>query len=538
MGTATTTVVVGGVTLVRVTDGSAVGGGQANSGPALKTFVDAKVVIRPDDINEVGDPHTFTTIVFVDDGMGTDLDGVMGTFDAVGAGVSVTVALANQNGAAANPSGPFNGLTNANGRFNVTFTSPNAGQVIGSAMTTLVVNGVSLTRTTDGSSVGGGQSNSGPATKTFVDAKIIIVPDQDTNEVGDPHTFPTTVFVDDGTGTDLDGVMGTFDAVGAGVSVTVSLANQNGATANPAGPFNGLTNASGQFDVTFTSPDAGQVIGTATTSLVVGGVSLTRTTDGGTVGGGQSNSGPAIKTFVDAKIVIGPDGVNLLNEPHTFTTTVFVDDGMGTDLDGVMGTFDAVGMGVAVTVTLTNQNGAVANPPGPFNGLTNANGHFDVTFTSATPGEVIGNATTGGLVVDGVSLMRMTDGSAVGGGQSNSGPATKVFLGEPEIELQKFTRVDINPIDIEKLVRVEGPPIAGDPCDVLGDPVELVFGYDPSNTFNPQQPIPGKAEIIVNNGPDDDNTAYVIVSDDGSNPLSGNVFFQGTVTTGQTFGRG
>ena len=30
--------------------------------------------------------------------------------------------------------------------------------------------------------------------------------------------------------------------------------------------------------------------------------------------------------------------MNLINDPHTFTTTVFVDDGMGTDLDGVMGT--------------------------------------------------------------------------------------------------------------------------------------------------------------------------------------------------------
>ena len=57
----------------------------------------------------------------------------------------------------------------------------------------------------------------------------------------------------------------------------------------------------------------------ATTSPVVGGVtSLVRTTDGGTVGGGQSNSGPAIKTFVDAKIIIGPDGVNLIRSPYVY----------------------------------------------------------------------------------------------------------------------------------------------------------------------------------------------------------------------------
>ena len=93
----------------------------------------------------------------------------------------------------------------------------------------------------------------------------------------------------------------------------------------------------------------------------------------------------------------------------------------------------------------------------------------------------------------------------------------------------------VNPINLEKFVREEGPGVTGDVCDVLGNPVELTFSYDPGNTFNPRQPIPGKAEIIVNNGPDDDNTAYVIVSDDGSNPLAGDVFFQGTVTAGQTF---
>ena len=194
-----------------------------------------------------------------------------------------------------------------------------------------------------------------------------------------------------------------------------------------------------------------------------------------------------------------------------------MDDGTGTDLDGVMGTFDAVGAGVAVTVTLTNQNGAAANPPGPFNGVTNANGQFDVTFTSATPGEVIGNATTT-LVVGGVSLTRMTDGSAVGGGQSNSDPATKTFLGEPEIELEKFTRVDVNPIDIEKLVRVEGPPIAGDVCDVLGNPVALTFQYVPGSTSITDQD-PGKADILFDSGMvDADGVSFVVVTIDRMRP--------------------
>ena len=43
----------------------------------------------------------------------------------------------------------------------------------------------------------------------------------------------------------------------------------------------------------------------------------------------------------------------------------------------------------------------------------------------------------------------------------------------------------VNPINLEKLVREEGPGVTGDVCDVLGDPVELTFSYDPGNTFNP-----------------------------------------------------
>src|SRR5207249_4022697 len=49
----------------RTTDSSetVTGSGQFNSGPAVKKYVTAAIEIHPDDVNEVGTPHTFTITV-------------------------------------------------------------------------------------------------------------------------------------------------------------------------------------------------------------------------------------------------------------------------------------------------------------------------------------------------------------------------------------------------------------------------------------------------------------------------------------------
>src|SRR4029079_15399941 len=120
------------------------------------------------------------------------------------------------------------------------------------------------------------------------DLSITITPDS-TNEVGQPHTFTVTVQQDDGLAAGApggDAVTGFGPAAGA--NVTVALDGINGAIPDlsapsnlaPADPtvVNGITNASGQFNVTFASATAGQVIGNATTSLLVGGLHLTRDT--------------------------------------------------------------------------------------------------------------------------------------------------------------------------------------------------------------------------------------------------------------------
>ncbi|MCC6493156.1 MAG: hypothetical protein IT424_09050, partial [Pirellulales bacterium] len=403
---------------------------------------DLKITISPDATNAVADPHTFTVMVQEDLGDGIDSDGDGSPFDPA-AGAAVSVALSGLNGALPDVSLPVdlaagspvmvNGVTNSAGEFQVTFTSATAGSVVGSATASQTVNGTVLVRSTDGAA-----GNSGPATKRFVDARIVITPDG-ANEVGDDHTFTVTVFADDGDGVDDDGVMGTYDAVGAGEDVAVTLTSSNGAAAAASTPLSGVTDANGQFSVTFTSATAGQVVGTAVSNVDVGGLTLVRSTDGA-----AGNSGPATKRFVDARIVITPDGVNRVGDPHTFTAIVWVDDGLGTDTDGEMGSFDRSG-GAPILVTLANGGGAAATPAGPFNGLSDADGEFAVTFTSATAGTVVGHASVT-VLVSGVLLVRETDGAetTVGSGVFNGVDAVKTFV-TPDIKLRKLTNgVDAN----------------------------------------------------------------------------------------------
>jgi hypothetical protein len=91
----------------------------------------------------------------------------------------------------------------------------------------------------------------------------------------------------------------------------------------------------------------------------------------------------------------------------------------------------------------------------------------------------------------------------------------------------------VNPLAVEKFV--VPPAVVGgdDVCTTLGKPLELTFEYQRSNDFYSMQPA-SKALIVVNNGPDDDRSAYVAVSN-SSSPGSGTIFFQGVVNEGETF---
>jgi len=264
----------------------------------------AKISITPDAVNEVGQPHTFTTVVQYDDGLAigeTGGDAFNGFTFAQGA--TTTISLTGSNGAVPTPPGPFSGLSDLNGQFSGTFTSLTAGKVTGHATASLTVLGTPLVVSTDGLN-----GDSGNAVKRFVDANITIAPNGN-NPVGAPHTFIVTVEENDGLNANEGGDGVTGFAPVSGANVTVNLAGTLGAipdisapTDLPAGnpsTISGTTNASGQFSVTFTSAVSGTVTGNGYATLTVGGVALTRDTDPATttVGAGPNGSGPAIKTF-------------------------------------------------------------------------------------------------------------------------------------------------------------------------------------------------------------------------------------------------
>jgi uncharacterized repeat protein (TIGR01451 family) len=255
----------------------------SNATTATVRIVNAEISIAGSGVNEVNNPHMFTVTVNEDLGDGNGF--------VPAANEPVTVTLQNTNGSTTSPL-TYNVTTNASGMAFVTFTSATAGTVIGNATTTFtIVPGVpstTVTRSTGDSNVG----DSGPVTKVFEDAQITIGPNA-TNGITEAHTFIVTVRENAGDGN--------FVAVPDGTPVTVMLSSNNGATVILETPDTGTTTG-GVFTVTFTSSSAGDVIGNATTTFTLNGVTLTRSTGDGKGESGFTDSGPADKTFVSGTL--------------------------------------------------------------------------------------------------------------------------------------------------------------------------------------------------------------------------------------------
>jgi len=386
-GTATGKITIGGSTFTATTDGST-----GNSGPAVKTFVDAFITIGPSAVNQVNVLHTFTVTVKQNSGNGAG-------FVAVPNGIKPVVTLTLTNGAqVSSATNTCATVGTANGICTVTFTSPTGGVVTGTATVSLTILGVTVMRSTNGQSM-----NSGPAIKKFVDAFITIVPNA-VNQVNQFHTFTVTIKEDAGDG------LG-FVTVPNNTHPLVTLTAANGATVtNLTNNCAATGTVNGICTVTFTSPTGGTVTGSASITLTIAGISVSRTTNGS-----AGNSVPAVKTFVDAFITIGPSAVNSVFITHTFTINVQQDSGNGAG-------FVNVPDGTIVTVTLTTSNGAnIMNLVDNCATGTTA-GKCTVSFTSSKAGTVTASATVK-LVLATLPVTRTTDGTA-----KNSGPATKQFV--------------------------------------------------------------------------------------------------------------
>ncbi len=315
-GHASATIVIGTSSFDVQTDG--VG---SNSGDAVKRYVDAKIAVSPlTATNEVNSAHTITATVSQDDGLpsGAPGDGATG-FGSAPDGTLVTFSLSNNTAGAAFVGG-FNTCTTTSGTCSVSINTSAAGSVDIHATTTFSVGTKSLTRAT-----GTGGNNSANANKVYVDAKISITPPTATNTVGDPHTFTVTVMKDDGlpAGAPGDGVTGFAVATVGNVDVSldpgatgaVPVVNTGTSTCDDNQPTGDNLDSSGQCTVVFTSASAGTVTGHATVSLIVGGITLSRNTDGV-----APNSGDAVKDFVAGSLKWSKvDNANALQGGATFT---------------------------------------------------------------------------------------------------------------------------------------------------------------------------------------------------------------------------
>src|SRR5262249_6888312 len=147
----------------------------------------------------------------------------------------------------------------------------------------------------------------------------------------------------------------------------------------------------------------------ATGVVTMGGVQVTRATDGNA---GPGGSGPATKNFVDASVAIAPNGVNEVGTSHTFNVTVTAMPGnatpvsFGTISPSVIGSPDSE----SDTCGSPTINGSVAT--------------CSITINKLTPGVITANVSAQ-VTMGGVTVTRSTSGNPGPGG---SGPATKRYV--------------------------------------------------------------------------------------------------------------
>ncbi len=235
-----------------------------------------------------------------------------------------------------------------------------------------------------------------------VDARITITPNG-VNRVGQTHTFTAQVQIS------TPGSDGFVNApAGTGISFTIDSGPGAFTSANPCMTVGNT----GSCTINLSSSTTGVTTVSAHTTLSVGGIVVTRNTDGT-----GTNSGPAVKRWVNAAIAIAANATNEVGNSHTFTVTVANDVGDGNG--------QVAASGATVAVTLTDTNGANhTTPTGTcLTSTTDANGHCTITFLSNSAGTVTAHATTTLSVAGSAPFTISTDGTS-----PNSGDAVKLFV--------------------------------------------------------------------------------------------------------------
>jgi hypothetical protein len=195
------------------------------------------------------------------------------------------------------------------GSCSITDSSATPGVDTVKATTDVTVGFATLHRETD--NTGG---SSGPATKTWVDANIQITPETAFNPINTNHTLTGHVNVNTGTG-------GYVNAP-AGTTINFSLTNASGATASFVGPnFCTTAGGTGSCTVVINSSTTGTTTIKATTTVLVGGVSLIRTTGDGKVGDSVDANKTWVTVMVTTDIHAGPGAADTASAPAITSAT-------------------------------------------------------------------------------------------------------------------------------------------------------------------------------------------------------------------------
>src|SRR6266511_397579 len=418
--------------------------------------VDANIQISPlTPTNEIGTTHTFTAHVNINDGTGSaNASGALVTF-SIDSGPG---SLSNGNVSSSSCS------TNASGDCTIDLNSATPGVTTLSAHTTVSVFGVSLTRNTDGTA-----GNSGPAVKTWVDANIQIAPLLATNPTGVSHVFTAHVSVNTGTG----GYVNAPD--GTSISFTIDSGPGSFTTANPCTTVGGT----GSCNVTLVSATSGTTIVSAHTTVSVGGISLTRDTDG--VG---ANSGAATKLWADDTVV-----TEIRNASNAVITSA------------VAGTVVHDRVNVA---RVAGTPAAVANPTGNvtfrrYTSAVNCTGAHVDTVSALTPGNPSTADSPNFTVTGAMSYQADYAGDAnypahLGACEPLSvitvGPCT---LGYPDSSHNPRSSVTFNESTVLRKFSVNGAGAAATISVWYSDEHALTLGVDPDPDGTPVTPMVGTA---------------------------------------------
>lgn len=392
---------------------------------AAKTYVDARVAVGDDGVNQVGQEHDVTGHAEFHDGSPA---GDAGWQDAVGETITFTITAGP--GVFSNDERTITCQSGSDGTCTVTMVSDDPGVTWVSASTSYDVpsGGPTMFRST----ATDGSQTADDLRKEWVSATITIAPNA-VNEVGVPHPFTITV-----------------SATGPPAAITIGDVTYD---VDPDPTEDDLvcdavqTTATGKTrtcTLTISSDDADVFTANASVQVTMDGleapIDLTTNATNG-------SSGPAVKTYVDARLTITPDGVNEVGQSHPVTALVEVNDGTNgwQPLSGA-------------TVQLTEDGpGSIPATCGP----TGSDGTCGVDLISSATGVSIVNGRVE-LTVLGEALVRQTN-TAINSDAGGSGDLTKTWVDG----LISITETAVNPVgaphtfDIE--ARLVAPPGTGTP---------------------------------------------------------------------------